>query len=336
MPSKQEMNRKLVVDTFLKNRSVSHRKIAKQLNMANKTVSRIINRFLQSNTIQRNKGSGRKPGPANKKLIKKFRRSLASNPGLSDKDRAIKYNISRSTVQKWRTRFGYKSYKVIKAPNRNDKQNKTAKSRARKLYDKLLTKHDGCILLDDETYVKLDFKQIPGKNYYVSKFRGNVDNKFKYVLVDKYAKKLMIWQAVCSCGRKSDFFITNKTMDGKLYIQECLTRRLKPLITSHKGSVLFWPDLARIHYSKDVLNWYHANNVQYVPVESNPPNCPELRPIEKFWGIMKAKLKKSGAVAKNEFVLRKKWKQVTETYKEDDVRRLMRNIKRNVRRFCKN
>ena len=33
---------------------------------------------------------------------------------------------------------------LVKMPNRNDKQNSTAKSRARKLYDNLLTKHNGC------------------------------------------------------------------------------------------------------------------------------------------------------------------------------------------------
>ena len=38
--------------------------------------------------------------------------------------------------------------------------------------------------MDDETYVKMDFKQIPGQCYYASKIRGNVSDKYKYVMTD--------------------------------------------------------------------------------------------------------------------------------------------------------
>ena len=61
--------------------------------------------------------------------------------------------------------------------------------------------------MDDETYVKMDFKQIPGQCYYASKVRGNVRDKYKYVMTDKFPKKLMIWQALCSCGKKSPIHV---------------------------------------------------------------------------------------------------------------------------------
>jgi hypothetical protein len=77
--------------------------------------------------------------------------------------------------------------------------------------------------MDDKTYVKLDVKQIPGLNYYVSKICGSL-KKIKFRYCDKFAKKLMIWQAICS-----------------------YCHSLK------STSLLFWPDLARIHYVKDVL-----------------------------------------------------------------------------------
>ena len=54
--------------------------------------------------------------------------------------------------------YNFKSYQVIKYPNRSDKQSLTAKTRARKLYDKVLTKFNGCIIMDDKTYIKCDFK----------------------------------------------------------------------------------------------------------------------------------------------------------------------------------
>jgi hypothetical protein len=39
------------------------------------------------------------------------------------------------------------------------------------------------------------------------------------------------------------------------------------------------------------MKWYTENNVNVVPKCCNPLNCPELRGIERYWAIMKRKLK---------------------------------------------
>ncbi len=44
--------------------------------------------------------------------------------------------------------------------------------------------------MDDETYVKMKFHQPPETIFYMSRIRGNVPNKYKRVLVDKFGKKL--------------------------------------------------------------------------------------------------------------------------------------------------
>ena len=136
--------------------------------------------------------------------------------------------------------------------------------------------------MDDETYVKMDFKQIPGQRYYASKIRGNVSDKYKYVMTDKFSKKLMIWQALCSCGKKSPIHVCLGTMKSSEYVKCCLSR-IKQLIKAHRStSVLFWPDLDTIHYSKDAQKFYDDNGVMLVPKKMNPPNCPELCPIENI------------------------------------------------------
>ena len=80
--------------------------------------------------------------------------------------------------------------------------------------------------------------------------------------------------------------------------------------------VLFWPDLASCHYAKKTLAWYEANDVPYVPKIANPPNCPELRPIETFWALCKRNLKKMNKPAKDIKSFKIKWnvasKKVTE------------------------
>ena len=86
--------------------------------------------------------------------------------------------MSSGYVQKVRKEKGLQSYKVPLAPNRSDKQNTTAKYCSRKLYNNIVHNFD-CIIMDDETYVKSDFKQIPGQVYYTAKKKGDVASKCK-------------------------------------------------------------------------------------------------------------------------------------------------------------
>ena len=54
--------------------------------------------------------------------------------------------------------------------------------------------------MDDKTYIKCDFKQFPDPKFYTSIVRGRVRNNSKYKSLDKLGKKLLLWQAICSCG----------------------------------------------------------------------------------------------------------------------------------------
>ena len=62
---------------------------------------------------------------------------------------------------------------------------------------------------------------------------------------------------------------------------------------------MFWPDLASSHYAKTVLDYLRAKNVNFVKKDQNPPNVPECRPIENFWGILKGKVYKNNWQAQN-------------------------------------
>ena len=76
------------------------------------------------------------------------------------------------------------------------------------------------------------------------------------------------------------------------------------------GSTTFqlfiFKDHPTIHYSKDTQKFYDDNGVMLVPKKMNPPNCSELRPIEKYWAIIKKKLKLSGKTVKSATDLKKK------------------------------
>lgn len=328
--------RELIVRTRAENPELTDNAIAKKLKYHPKTVARVLKRFSETLSIKRKRGSGGKKGPADPKLTQKVLRSITNNPGYSDRERARKFGTSRENIRKIRSRAGLKSYKAIKQPNRHDKQNLVGKYRSRKLYREILTKHNGCIVMDDETYVKLDFKQIPGHKYYVSNFRGSVPNKYKFVLVDKFAPKMMIWQGICSCGRKSRAYVVRGNMNQDVYIKECLTKRLLPFIRSHDCSCIFFPDLASCHYARATLAWYNANTIAFVGKNMNPPNCPEFRPIERYWAIVKNLLNKNGGSCKNAEEMLKKWNYFAGKLGLSDVQKLMGSIKRRVRAFIRN
>lgn len=332
MSSNQEIVREKILCTYQQNPDASHRWIAKKLGFPNSTVSRVIRTFKERLSARRKEGSGRKSGPMDKKMARKVVQQFKNRPNMSIRDVAKKCNVSVGFVQKTMKRAGLHVYKVQKAPNRNEKQNMTAKTRARKLYTKLLTK-SCCLVMDDETYVKADFRQLPGQEYFVAKSKFDVPEDVRKKKVSKFAKKFLIWQAICGCGETSAPFITSGTMNGAIYTEECLKKRLLPFIRKHKGSTLFWPDLASCHYSRNVLEWYRANGVNFVPKDMNPPNSPELRPIEKFWAIMKTKLRKHPKIITTELELKKIWVNTTKTLGKSVVQNLMDGVKRKVRAF---
>lgn len=111
--------------------------------------------------------------------------------------------------------------KKILTSNRDDKQNKMAWTRSRKLYTTVLTKFD-CVVMYNETYVKAQFKQLPEQEFYTSTGRGKVADNLMHMRRSMFGKKYLVWQAVCTCGVKSDIFIATGFINQKIYMNEYL------------------------------------------------------------------------------------------------------------------
>lgn len=332
MSSKQEKVRELILSTYLQNPGLKYSAIAKIVGASERTVKTVISNYKKGLPVSRKKGSGRKPEFSNPKVAAKVKRLFKQNPNTSVRDMADRAGTSKSTVQRIKEKSKLKTYRVQKVPDRSDEKQLVAQMRARKLYERYLTKFDCCVM-DDETYVKADFKQLPGHEYYTSPKKGNVPSKFKEKKISKFPKQYMVWQAICTCGLRSSFFVTQGTINSKVYIDECLEKRLLPFIRAHEGTVIFWPDLATSHYSKATMEWYASKKINFVPKIANPPNCPELRPIERYWALMKRDLRKSGRTAKNFQDFRLKWKRSYRTVDETTVQHLMKGLKKKVRNF---
>ena len=79
------------------------------------------------------------------------------------------------------------------------------------------------------------------------------------------------------------------------------------------------------------MEWYAANNVQVVPKDKNPPNTPELRPIEKYWAIVKRNLKKAQKAVMSEKQFKANWRSAANKMDKETVHNLMAGVERKTR-----
>lgn len=234
MESEQVTKRKLIISEHVKNPELSQRQLAKLLKLPRSTVQRVLVRFKKEASVSRKRGTGRKKGSGDKKLQKEVIKQFKRNPNISVRDVANKLATSSTTVHRIKSRAGLKTFKVQKAANRSDEQEIRAKTRARKLYEQFLTKYS-CIVMDDETYCKADFQQLPGQEFYVASDKGQVEERYKIRKISKFPKKYLIWQAICSCGLKSSEFVTTGSINTEIYLNECIKKRLLPFLALHNA-----------------------------------------------------------------------------------------------------
>ena len=121
-------------------------------------------------------------------------------------------------------------------------------------------------------------------------------------------------------------------MNGNVYRKECIMRRLVPFLQQYHedGDYVFWPDLASSHYAKDTLSLLRDQNINFVRKQDNPSNVPQLRPIEKFWGILKSKVYNGGWTARMEHQLKLRIRKCLRELNWEVVQGMMSTVKTNL------
>ena len=94
-------------------------------------------------------------------------------------------------------------------------------------------------------------------------------------------------------------------------------------INKHSKAIIFWLDLATIHYSKKTMEWYNQNGIEIVPIDTNPPNCLGQRVIESYWGLLKGILLKSNKSAKDDEKFKQKWIAASKKITESKIHAMM-------------
>jgi transcriptional regulator with XRE-family HTH domain len=194
-----------------------------------------------------------------KSQVKRLKTKVDHTHGISQRKLARIFNVSPSYICKTlkkKTNIRYR--KKIKVPKRTDQQKAVLRSKCTKLSAIFRGKE---VVIDDESYFRLSNSDLSGNaGFYTSDTKQTPDS-VKLKRVAKYEQKLLVWVAISPSGMSKHYIVpSGQAVDQTVYIEKCLKARLIPYINSlqNKGDVIFWPDLASSHYSKNTLSFLKA------------------------------------------------------------------------------
>jgi hypothetical protein len=144
----------------------------------------------------------------------------------------------------------------------------------------------------------------------------------------------MVWLCVSEDHIGDPVFLERpNSVNAQFYQEHCLRRGLVPFINKHhsEDDVLFWPDLASAHYANSTLQVLRDLNIPFVEKECNPPNIPQCRPIENFWGSLKSKVYQGGWEAQSVPQLKRRIIKILKTMDQSSLREDFRTIKKRLR-----
>jgi len=303
MSSKQEQRRKRIYEFYLANRSKGKKFTLDHFrceNVARQTVSDIIKRAENDSGHERVQGSGRVAKIMTSKNIKRLKIMFDHRDGVSIRQAARKFNCSNPYILKTlASKTEIEIHKKKKIPKRTEDQRERIRRCSDRLYRKLQGKH---AILDDESYFTLAHSTINGNDNFYSSDISKTPASVKYRENAKFEKKLLVWVCASEKGISKPYFVpSGLAVNKNVYLEQCVKKRLLPFINAYHsdGQYLFWPDLASSHYAKTVTDHFETEGINYVLREENPPNVPEARPIEDFWGLLKGKVYENNWQAEN-------------------------------------
>ena len=227
---------------------------------------------------------------------------------------------------------------VKKTPKYKSTQLEKSKQLSAKLANYLYRKPCS-IILDDEKYFTLAGDNMPGNDNYYTNNKPACSDEIRFIGKEKFPKKVLVWLAISDRGISKPFIQPSGAVaiNSSIYVDKCLNKLLLPFIQEHHADLkyIFWPDLASAHYSIETKTWLDKN-VYYVDKRINPPNVPQARPIENFWGCLSQKVYEGGWQTTTEEELISRIKQKLKEFDSNTVKSLMRGVKAKLRKIGKN
>lgn len=257
------------------------------------TICNCIDRFVKTSSAQYSTKRGFKPSATAKSMIKRVRQQIINDPNTSLRTISARMNISPSSVFNCKRKAGIITRVCPKAPVYTDDHTARCIDGCQLLVARLADA-DTIVIMDDESYCLKDPSELPGRKFVHIVPGVKTPPKALVHGKTKFAKKYGVWQAIASNGLKSPPVFIQGTMNAYRYLEECIKPVLLPWIVQNFdiNKCLFWPDLAQYHYTKNVRTTLADIGLDMVTREENTPNLPQCRPIERYWALVKRKLKK--------------------------------------------
>jgi hypothetical protein len=334
----QKQRRDLVVQHRVTHPALTNYAIAKffkELGISESTTYSILASFSARGTTERRCGSGRHVEKMPPTRVRTLINSVKTSAITSQNQLARKYGICQSYVCKIIKRDGLRSFKKQRAPVVSEKQVPVQKTRNDRLYRHILSSSvEPQIIMDDESYFTFSGGDMPGNDHYYAYERGSGKNGMEFRRQAKFEEKIMMWIAISPAGISRPYFCPSRgALNAASYQRKCITQRLVPFIHLYHqdNNYLFWPDLASCHYAGSTMQLLQQLRIVVVDKAMNPPNCPQLRPIEDFWGILKQLVYAKGWHAKSHQQLKRRILLCLAKVDINVVRNMMCNVKRRIR-----
>jgi hypothetical protein len=300
--------------------------------IARQTVYNAIHKLQTVQPIKDNARTGRPTSwtPAKKAKLKQL---TNNRTGVSQRRLGRRFVVNQATISRQLSKMSISHRKREKTPKYNEKQQQKAEKLSGKLANKLY--RTSCsVIMDDKKYFTFSGSHMPGNAGYYSNDKSKCPENVRFAGKEKFPNKILVWIAISERGMSTPFFRPQKSVAIKspIYIAECLEKRLLPFIHKHHPdfNYMFWPDLASAHYSSETIAWMEKN-VNFVAKATKPPNVPQARPIENFWGCLAQKVYEEDWEAATEQQLIRRIKSKLKEFDLNFVETLMAGVKAKVK-----
>jgi transposase len=328
--------RKTIAIMLCTNPGISSKQIVQRLmeqGYNRRTIYRNIKRIKEDQIMQELPRSGRSksiPSSIRRKIV----RASKNRIGASLRKMGKRYGVHHNSIRNILKESGYAYHKRQTKPKYTQKQLEIIPKRALALYRYFLWPKTECIM-DDEKYFTLSKNSLSQNSGYWAKNKSLVSPEIKYKMKSKFEPKVLVWVAISSRGLSGSYIQTSRSVSISqlTYLENCLKPNLLDFITRNHADVetIFWPDLASSHYSKTVTDWLKLNCIKFVPKSANPPNCPQVRPIETFWALLEQMVYSNGWQAKNVQDLSTRIKRCIKNFDKNLCASLMKGLRSKVR-----
>jgi transposase len=296
--------------------------------IARSTIYDTIDRLESSQPISDKKRTGR-PSSWTPAAKQKLKRLVNNRSGVSQRRLANQFAVGHRTIGRQISKMGISYRKREKTPKYSEEQRLRSTKLSGKLANNLY--RTACsVVMDDEKYFTYAGDNMPGNAGYYTADKSTCPDEVRFAGKEKFPKKLLMWIAISDRGLSEPLFRPSKSVaiNSAIYIDECLEKRLLPFIHKYHPdfNYAFWPDLASAHYSKATQDWMEQN-VNFVAKTANPPNVPQARPVENFWGCLVQKVYEGGWQATTEDQLIRRIKLKLKDFDRKSVETLMAGVK---------